>query len=436
MSQEPDSRTTDRSRNLHDRAREIYPGGVSHNVRYVEPYPLSVDRVEGPYLWDADGNRYVDFWMNHHASVLGHTPPSVVERVQAQASNGLHYGAGHEAAIEIAEKVQAFFPSAERFRFCASGTEATMYAVRLARRFTGRDHLLKVEGGWHGGNTDLSFAINPPYTAPDTTGLPPGVREHVHAFELNDQASLTSTLDAVQGDVAAVIIDPRKAGTPPTDAFLDRLVEERDNRGFLLVFDEVVTGFRLAPGSYQARVGVTPDLTTMGKMLGGGLPVGGIAGRADVFEPARPDYTGDGPVLAGGGTFSMNPMTVAAGLAGIEVLESEPVYDHIERLGERLRTGLNDVFAEADVNATTVGIGSLFRSAFAPTGPLDSPTAVATTTDDALYTEFHNRLLDHGFYFLSGHMGNVSYATTDEHVDAFLEAARTVVQRMQRDGLV
>lgn len=435
MSQLPDTHRTDRSRDLHEQAKEIFPGGVSHNVRAVAPYPLAVDRVSGPYLWDADGNQYIDFWMNHHASVLGHTPPAVVTRVQDQAANGLHYGAVHEAAIEVGRKVQAFFPSAERFRYCASGTEATMYAVRLARAYTDRSHVLKVEGGWHGGNTDLSVAINPPFDAPDTVGLPPGVTDHVSAFELNNPESFQAALDANRGDVAAVIIDPRKAGTPPTEAFLDRLEEERQNREFLLIFDEVVTGFRLAPGSYQARVGVTPDLTTMGKMLGGGLPVGGIAGRADVFDAARPGTPAGEAVLAGGGTFSMNPMTVAAGLAAIEVLEREPVYEHIERLGDRIRTELDAVFDEAEVPATTLGIGSLFRSAFDPKGALDSPSAVATQTNDDLYAAFHTRLLEHGIYFLPGHMGNVSYATTDDHIDQFIDAARSVLRDMTADNL-
>ncbi|MFB6192416.1 MAG: aspartate aminotransferase family protein [Haloarculaceae archaeon] len=438
-STEPSMAGTERSARLHERALGTFPGGVSHNVRYFEPHPVYLDRAEGARVWDADGNEYVDFWMNHMASILGHSYPPVADAVAAQAQEGLHFGAPNEAALRLAELVETFVPSAERLRFCASGTEATMYAVRLARAATGRDHVLKVEGGWHGGNTDLSVGVSAPFDEPETAGLPPGAAEHVHTFPVNDRAAVERLLDAHAGDVAGVIIEPFfGGGISAEEAFLRFLKAESERREFLLVFDEVVTGFRFAPGSYGARVGIDPDLTTLGKILGGGLPVGAVAGRADLFEAARPDVDvpADERVLAGGGTFSMNPMTAAAGLATLEVLDSEPVYETVEAAGERVRTELSRRLDALGVDATVAGEGSLLYTHFGPDGPLRDLGDVKAHTDRAAGREFDRRLFEHGVYFLPGHMGAISYRTTDEQLDAFLDAAETVARGMQADGLL
>lgn len=429
---------TEISERLHEASRSVFPGGVSHNVRYVDPYPISIDGAEGPLVRDADGNEYVDFWNNHAASILGHAPDSVVEAVVDQVRNGLHYGAVNEPALELGRRVKRFVPSAERVRFCASGTEATMYAVRLARAYTGRDRVLKVEGGWHGGNTDLAVSVYPPFDQPTTAGLPPGAAEHVHAFRLNDEQSLTDLLDEYRGDIAAIIVDPRKGGVPPTEEFLDVLTDAREDDGVLLIFDEVVTGFRVSPGSYQARVGVTPDLTALGKILGGGLPVGALCGRAELFEPARPDVAvpPDERVIAGGGTFSMNPTTAAAGLATLSVLEEEPVFEHTESLAARAREGLEEVFSGAGVGGQSLGLSSLVIPTFGLESEPASTGDVAAEGDAAALTAFHRRLLDHGFYFNPGSMGNVSYATTEEHVESLLAAAEEVLADMRAEGVV
>jgi glutamate-1-semialdehyde 2,1-aminomutase len=434
-------RKADRSRQLHESALDTFPGGVSHNIRYFDPHPIYVDSADGSHVRDVDGNEYVDFWMNHMASVLGHSYPDVVEAVTEQATNGLHYGTPNEAALELGRRITDVIPSADRIQFCASGTEATMYAVRLARANTDRNHVLKVQGGWHGGNTDLSAAIHSPFPEPETAGLPPGPGEHVHSFPLNDEDSVLELLERHEGDVAAIVIEPMLlagGGVQATESFLRFLRKQCDERGILLLFDEVVTGFRVSPGSYQARIGVDADLTTLGKAVGGGLPVGALAGRADLFEAARPDrdVPPEDRVIAGGGTFSMNPMTATAGLATLDVIKDEPVFEYTESQAQRVRDGLSDVFEDAGVHAEVLGTNSLFLSHFQPRTKLDSVAAVETETNREALTEYHRRLLDRGFYFLPGHMGSVSYQTSPEELDSLLDAAESVVTDLKREDIL
>jgi len=429
----------EQSRQLHEAALDVFPGGVSHNIRYVDPHPLYVTEAEGSRVRDADGNEYVDFWMNHITSVLGHAHPEVVAAVRDQAQQGLHYGAVNEKALELGRRVQEFVPSAERVRFCSSGTEATMYAARLARAATGGSRVLKAEGGWHGGNTDLSVSIHTPFDGPETVGLPPGAAEHVHSFPVNDREAVGALLAEHGDEVAAVIIEPMLlagGGIECETDFLEYLRDATEDHGAVLIFDEVVTGFRVSPGCYQARVGVTPDLTTMGKFLGGGLPVGALAGRADLFEAARPDVETDRPVLAGGGTFSMNPMTATAGLASLDIVASEPVYEYTESQAERVRSELAAVFDDLGIETTTLGTSSLFLTHFQPEEPLGTVGAVETATNREALHEFHRRLLSHGYYFLPGHMGAVSYQTTEEELDGLIEASRTVAAELQSEGVL
>lgn len=437
MDQQADAAgTTAGSERLHEAAREVFPGGVSHNVRAADPYPLYIERSEGQHLIDVDGNRYVDFWNDHGASLLGHAPPSVVEAVRQQAEKGLHFGAVNEPTIELGRTALEFVPGADTFRFCVTGTEATMYAVRLARAYTGRDRILKVEGGWHGGNTDLAHAVHPPFDAPTTDGLSPGPADHCHAFRLDDEDGVADLFEAHAGEVAAVIVDPRQAGTEPDVEFLRFLADTCADAGALFILDEVVTGFRVSPGTYGERVGIKPDLTTLGKILGGGMPVGAIAGRAELFEPAAPGSSPDERVLAGGGTFSENPLTAVAGLATLETIEDEPVHEHTEALGERIRDGLAAVFDELDVDGVPLGFSSLLQPVLHPDRPLESPADVKTGTDGEALKAYHRGLLDHGYYFNQGTMGNVSYAMTEADVEGFLEASREVLAGLKDDGVV
>ena len=430
---------SDRSRSLYQTAKDVFPGGVSHNIRYHRPYPLFMASSEGAILRDVDGNEYVDYWMNHQASILGHAYPDVVEAVTEQAAKGLHYGALNERGLELGQKILEFFPSAERLRFCSSGTEATMYAVRLARAATGNDHVLKAEGGWHGGNSDLSKAVHTPFDEQTSAGLPPGAMDHVHAFPINDEQAVSDLLD--EYEVAAVIVEPMLlagGGVTAEDSFLEFLREETAARDSLLIFDEVVTGFRVSPGSYQARLGIEPDLTTFGKFPGGGLPIGGFAGRADLFENTRPDIEipkGE-KVLAGGGTFTMNPMTATAGVTSLDIVREEPVHEYTEQRGRRVREGWADIFEDLGIEAEVLGTSSLFCPHFQPTEPLSDVEAVETATNREALHEFHRRLIDRGHYHLPGHMGSISYQTTDEQIDDLLEASQDAARSLQTEGIL
>jgi glutamate-1-semialdehyde 2,1-aminomutase len=344
----------------------------------------------------------------------------------------------NELGLEFGRRILEYFPAAERLRFTASGTEATMYAVRIARATTGKDHILKAEGGWHGGNTDLSAAVHSPFDQSTTRGLPPGVESHVHSFPINDEEAVIDLLDA--HDVAGIIVEPMLlagGGVRCTPDFLEFLREETRARDVRLIFDEVVTGFRVSPGSYQARVGVEPDLTTFGKVAGGGLPVGGLAGKAALFEDTKPrGVPPENAVLAGGGTFTMNPMTATAGLATLDVLESDPVHEYTESQGERVRSGLAAIFEDLGVDAEVLGTSSLFCPHFNPTEPLTHVGAVETATDREALVEFHQRLIDRGHYHLPGHMGSVSYATTEGQIDDLLESSREVARELQHADIL
>jgi glutamate-1-semialdehyde 2,1-aminomutase len=401
-------------------------------VRATNPYPVYIERADGAYIYDVDGNEYVDFWNNHGASILGHTPDGVVEAVREQAADGLHYGTMNEPTLELGRRIVDHVPSAERIRFCASGTEATMYAARLARAHTGNDEILKLTGGWHGGNTDLAIDVYPPYDEPTTHGLPAHVRDSCLAVE--DVDAMQDVFETHGGDVAAVIVDPHMGGVEPSRELLDFLSDVTERDDTLLIFDEVVTGFRVSPGTYQERTGVTPELTTLGKIVGGGMPVGALCGRADLFEPAVPGAEPDERVIAGGGTFSANPMTAVAGLALLDTLESEPVYERTERVGARIRDELASTFEREDVPCEIIGFSSLFNPVIDRRDPIESAAQLRSAGSADLLDEFHTKLYARGYYFNQGSSGKISFAITDDHVEGFLDAAGDVLREMKRDG--
>src|SRR2546428_6476211 len=305
------------SRALYERAGRPFPDAVTHDNRRMQPFPLYVDRADGAYRWDVDGNRCVDYGMGHGALLLGHNPRHVSDAVREQALRGTHYGACHAKEVEWGEWVCRLVPSAERVRFTASGTEATHMAVRLARAFTGKRHVVKFAGHFHGWHEGLEIGVRPPYEAEPEAGQLPEVVDRVSVLPPNDIVAVRARL--AKGDVAAVIIEPTGGhfGSVPTPAsFVAALREETKRAGALLIFDEVVTGFRVAPGGAQEKLGVRPDLTSMAKILCGGLPGGACAGREDVMsylatksDPAENRRA----KIAHAGTFNANPLSAAAG---------------------------------------------------------------------------------------------------------------------------
>ncbi|HLL82883.1 MAG TPA: glutamate-1-semialdehyde 2,1-aminomutase, partial [Longimicrobium sp.] len=342
-----------RSAALFARAQRVTPGGVNSPVRAfrgVGGDPFFVERAAGARLWDADGNEYIDYVLSWGPLILGHAHPAVVAAVCEAAGRGTSYGAPTAGEVELAELVREFFPSMERLRFVSSGTEATMSAVRLARGFTGRDMILKFEGNYHGhGDSFLVKAGSGVATLglPNSPGVPAELSKLTLTAPYNDLAAVEEAFRAFPGQIACVIVEPvvGNAGfIPPDDDFLPGLRRITEADGSLLVLDEVMTGFRVAPGGAQERFGIRPDLTTLGKVIGAGLPVGAYGGRRDIMDHVAPV----GPVYQAG-TLSGNPLAMAAGLVQLRILRDENPYPQLERRTRRLVDGLLGVGAELGV---------------------------------------------------------------------------------------
>jgi glutamate-1-semialdehyde 2,1-aminomutase len=350
-----------RSRELYDRALQVLPAGVSYRNRFLEPYPFYVDSARGSKVVDVEGSEYTDYWCTHFSMILGHSPPKVKEAIEKQLRKGWNFGLVHELEVRHAELIKSLVPSAEMIRFSNSGTEANMYATRLARTFTKRSLIGKFEGGWHGGYDALHCAIKPPFEALPSGGLTRGTLSDTIVLPYND---LDGTRRIVRKKkLASVVVEPvlGAGGMIPADReFLRGLRELCDETDALLVFDEVITGFRLGLGGGQAYFHVIPDLTVFGKIIGGGLPIGAIAGRRDIMEHMdHTKYSGDDFCFQGG-TGAANILTLVAGEATIKRLRDEPVYDKIDRLGNTARTRLSEVFDQFGFDAEATGVGSLF----------------------------------------------------------------------------
>ncbi len=432
---------------LFERARRLFPDAVTHDNRRMQPFPLYVDRADGAYKWDVDGNRYVDYWMGHGALLLGHNPPAVRDAVREQALKGTHYGACHPIEVEWGEWVCRLVPSAERVRFTASGTEASHMAVRLARAFTGRWHVVKFAGHFHGWHEGLEVGVRPPYEAEPEAGQPPEVVGLVSVLPPNDVDAVRRRLAG--GDVAAVIIEPTGGhfGVVPTPAaFVEALREATRRTGALLILDEVVTGFRVAPGGAQAKLGVVPDLTILAKILAGGLPGGAVVGREDVMAhlatKADPQETRR-TKIAHHGTFNANPLSAAAGVAMLALVADEQPIRIANAQAAKLRHGMNEILAREEVAWKVYGEHSdwkIFFGADAPPhdGADQSVAGVDWRRLDAKDAErsraLRQALVLNGVDF-NGARALVGTCHTDEIVAETLAAFAAAVRAMKAEGL-
>ncbi len=431
---------TKASGRLFERAKKVIPGGICHNLRYFAPYPFYVDRARGAYVWDVDGNRYIDFWMGHYAHILGHRDEEVVEKVSSCIrERGYHFGLVNRDEVKLAELVVELVPSAEQVRFCSSGTEAAMYAVRLARAYTGKRVVLKVAGGWHGASTDLSFGVSCPFDEQETLGLPEGVEKQVRLIPFNDWEGTLKVIDEVGEDVACAIVEP-VVGVggfiPASRKYLLNLKEELESRGAILIFDEVITGFRISLGGYQKVVGVYPHLTVLGKVLGGGFPIGAVAGKREILELGSWERKKSERVLVGGGTFSCNPVSMVAGITVLERLKDMEgeVYPKIDSLGEMLRKGVEEIGREFGVPVVTTGFGSLFAvHVLKEEGrSLRSPEDVCTYTYwEMRDKEFRRFLAQNGVCMIHAG-GAVSYAHKEDDVESTLFVVRRFFEGWKR----
>ena len=435
------------SQALAERARKLFPDAVTHDNRRMDPFPLDVDRAEGAYKWDVDGHRYVDYWMGHGALLLGHNPPAVRDAVREQALRGTHYGACHAKEVEWGEWVCRLVPSAERLRFTASGTEATHLALRLARAATGKRHVVKFAGHFHGWHEGLEVGVREPYAAEPQAGQLQEVVDLVTVLPPNDIGAVRERLAV--GDVAAVILEPTGGHfgvVPAPPAFVAALREETRRAGALLIFDEVVTGFRVAPGGAQEKLGVRPDLTTLAKIVAGGLPGGAVAGRADVLAylatKADPQENRRAKI-AHPGTFNANPLSAAAGVAMLSAVADGQAIRFANEQAAKLRHGLNEILARERVAWKIYGEHSDWKVFFgAETPPRDGADQSVAGIDwrrlDAKHAEpsraLRQALVLQGEDF-NGGRGLVGTCHTDDVLAETVTAFSAAVRAMKEEGL-
>jgi len=374
-----------RSRELYDRALSVLPGGVNSSVRAVQPYPAFVERGDGGHVIDADGNRYIDYVMGYGPLLFGHDLPDPVEaRIQSAVSEGPMYGAPTEVEVELAEFVTRHVPSVEMVRFVNSGTEATVSAVRLARGYTGREKVVVMQGGYHGAQESTLVEGGPTDPRPSSPGIPEAFAQHTIPVPFNDSEAVAAVFAEHGEDIAAVLTEPILGNTGivmPVEGYHETLRDLCDEHGALLIFDEVITGFRVGGlGCAQGKFGVVPDVTTFGKIVGGGFPVGAIGGRAEIVE----SFTPSGEIFQSG-TFSGHPVTMAAGLETLRYAAENDVYEHVNDLGDKLRSGLRDILADQAPGYTVVGTDSMFKTVFtrSDTDPQDGPCRSGCTQSPA-----------------------------------------------------
>ena len=416
-----------KSEKLFKEAQQYIPGGVNSPVRSfraVGGTPAFLERGQGPRVWDVDGNEYIDYLGSWGPLVLGHSHPAVVDAIRKAAENGTSFGAPVEQEVELAKLICQALPSVESVRLVNSGTEACMTAIRLARAYTGRSKVVKFAGCYHGHADGLlvkagSGAMT--HGIPTSAGVPESYASETLVAEYNDLSSVEAAFAGHPGNIAAVIVEPVAGNmgvVPPAAGFLEGLRTLTANDGALLIFDEVITGFRISYGGAQGRFGVSPDITCLGKIIGGGLPVGAYGGRRDIMEMVAPLGA-----MYQAGTLSGNPLAVAAGVAALNVLQDPETYSRLDVMAQRLTEGLRQVFRLEEVPSTINRVGSMFTGFFNP-GPVDT-LAQVEQSDVSAYGRYFHAMLERGVYLAPSQFeaGFISLAHTEDDIDRTLSTA-------------
>ena len=422
-------------------ARDIFPDGVTHDGRRMSPFPLYGTHGEGGVKWDVDGNRIVDFWTGHGSMMLGHAHPEIVRVVQEQVAIGTHLSMSSDLEMHWGQLVQQLIPSAEKVRFHSSGTEATMMAIRMARAYTGKTKVIKFEEHFHGWSDYLAAG------GAGLGGIPQETLSTMIVLPPDDIDAVEQTLQR-SDDIAAIILEPTGAHMglePIRPGFLHELRDITEKHGVVLIFDEVVTGFRVAKGGVQSLYGVTPDMTTMAKILGGGLPGGAVAGKADIINMIEGGNDPDRRI-AHNGTFNANPLSAVAGIKALELVATTDVNERASAMGERLKSGMNELLTKLEIPGCATGINSLIflrlnvdSDAADPDKNHNAARDMRNSDDPELQTQLGLAMLNHGVHAGNAHGGArfiLSAAHTEQDIDESVEGIGNALADVREQGLI
>lgn len=438
------------SARLAARAQGVFPSGLTHDSRHFDPHPLYVTKAQGAVKWDVDGNKYVDYFGGHGALILGHNHPAVMAAVHAALDRGTHFGACHALEIQWAELVQAMIPSAERVRFTSSGTEATLMALRLARAYTGRSKLVRFRGHFHGWHDHVSNGYANHFDGSPSTGVLNGIADNVLLADPNDVAGI-DRIFSDHKDIAAVILEPTGASfgkMPIVPAFLKHLRGLTSQAGTMLIFDEVVTGFRVSSGGVQKALGITPDMTTLAKILSGGLPGGAVVGKKDILDLLDFNVTKalGKEKISHQGTFNANPVSAAAGIATLQILKDTDACERANAFGATLRAKMNEVLEEEHVKWAVHGSYSGMHIYTNPEGDdivpskFDAvpfvPRMINKPRHDGMPVKVRMGLLVNGVDVNTGPSGTISALHGEEEMALTVDAFRATMRALKREGAV
>lgn len=418
------------SAKLFEKSLKFHVNGVSHNIRFFEPYPFVVKSSSGKNLVDVDNNKYTDYWMGHWSLILGHGPKPVKDTVKKQIEKSWMYGTVNEQTIKLSEMISKAVPVAEKIRYVTSGTEATMYAVRLARSVTGKKIIAKIDGGWHGYTSDLLKSVNWPFTESESSGIVN--EEKIISMPFNDLEKSLEILNKVSNDLAGIIIEPVLGGggcIPAYPDYLKGIQEFCKKNNSLFILDEIVTGFRFRFGCLYPTMNLDPDIVTLGKIVGGGMPIGVMCGKKEIMEHSNTKGKKKTErSYIGGGTFSANPMSMTSGFTTLMELKSgKIIYSKINSLGDFARKELAKIF---DGKVVVTGRGSLFMTHFLKDGITEIiNSAQAAKCDVSLLYKYHFKMIaQNGIFFLPGKLGAISNAHTKEDIKKMIKASEKFQQ--------
>ena len=423
-----------KSEELWKRALKILPGGISHNIRtfglpLIGGFPVFINSSRGPYLTDIDGNEYLDCWNGHFAMILGHNHPEIQETIMQNMTTGWHFGTNTEHQVKLAETIIKDNSSIEKMRFCVSGTEATMYASRLARAFTKRKLVAKARLGWHGANDTLSYDVGNLIGHYHPPGLVDAEKAGIITYEINNERTF-EMIKQNANNLAAIILEPvlgGGGGFPVEHSFLKKLREVTEQHDIVLIFDEIITGYRFTDSLFQNELKILPDLTTMGKIIGGGMPIGAIGGRKDIIDQSSPEM--ENMVLIGGGTFSGYPLSMIAGLKTLEILkDSHQEYNRINKEGEKLLNNLNLFFAEEKLSIIAKGYKSIIMlHAMSKWSEKASMREIIQFKDKKKEALLQLALFNRNISGLHG-LGSISMAHTNENIARIQDIVKEIAQ--------